>query len=1117
MDASRTLQPLARTASPLGNENIDDVLLTDDSLGLTPPKPPVHALGGAARRSRMRSVSATAGRKTLVSRSLSSGRKRGLARPPSPHVDKRIRNVEAPVAPADTSTGARLTALEKQCTLDFAVKKEIVDAIRNLQAVTEHLQDKANTMTVELDNRKELDLQMRREMYAVREQLTEKINVVAEQTELNLNQRTAAVIEAKFGELEGAIRQATTRLAALEEREGLVERVVQHEHDAKANADQAISGAFQHMDQQVSQVGEMVRKFETTGAAASVAGRSAVTFTQAMAADMHHMHNKLTVVDAETQQSVATAMAPVIEQVNIIHAQAMAQQEQLTIMADAMHARSLPAQTLEVPALAVPCVPCGSAAAGNPWLSATTPCTCTGAPPGYGGHGIVVTGSLQAGQGQPSGQGAVATGGLSNPPGAGSSGDGDQLGATLRALTGGNGLCHCVHVTQLQSRVTALEQRRPGGVETHVPDPWHRGPAPEGPRRPAAAEPPHAEHGRIALPLALYGPLGAIGFKERSLFDDKMTTQEEYRFNGVKGGIAWKGKVERHFISRAPILRQILEWAEKEELETITPEKFQEAVGMALMHEQVQMVNAAIWGFLSGAISGVAEDIFKNADMLNGLDAWRRITRYIDHGRGIRRETLRREIKMLHTRPIKALENVEHGVAEFENLFAEYARAGGSAPTDQEQKDDLLHILPAELREALLWNTSDCRSFHEFRDMVITQAGKILMNRQKLPVHHVAEEPPRPSAPPPQDEDDGVDFANIHNVEDLISAFQKVGAVRRPRGVHPGVPARARKCPNCLEEHAGRCTKPSVPANERKCFGCGKAGHVSKNCPNKKPGIKAIKDGNINAVNSGRLNGFFMVDHEGFQTVPPGRKNANRPMPVQATLADFVSKNSWSALGEASNCKLKDKRTTATATTTPVHALEGHVHSGTPPRSERRQVDAALKEAESMAKQENISMISHDGPDDEGVVAAATESVKVRVAMDSAAVANVIHPDELPSDAEYVPNKSGRHFVGANNAHIEKFGSCATRLTSSHGDVGCDWQLADVSRPLHSVAEVTGPGAGPAKQDVLFNNEVCVVVPPGTVKEILKRVQPIMEYQREGNLYLADLVMSSFHRQGQEA
>ena len=137
--------------------------------------------------------------------------------------------------------------------------------------------------------------------------------------------------------------------------------------------------------------------------------------------------------------------------------------------------------------------------------------------------------------------------------------------------------------------------------------------------------------------------------------------------------------------------------------------------------------------------------------------------------------------------------------------------------------------------------------------------------------------------------------------------------------------------------------------------------------------------------------------------------------------------------------------------------------------------------------------------------------------MDSAAVANVIHPDELPSDAEYVPNTSGRHFVGANNAHIEKFGSCATRLTSSHGDVGCNWQLADVSRPLHSVAEVTGPGAGPAKQDVLFNNEVCVVVPPGTVKEILKRVQPIMEYQREGNLYLADLVMSSFHRQGQEA
>ena len=162
-----------------------------------------------------------------------------------------------------------------------------------------------------------------------------------------------------------------------------------------------------------------------------------------------------------------------------------------------------------------------------------------------------------------------------------------------------------------------------------------------------------------------------------------MTTSEEYRFNGVKGGFAWKGKTERHFISRCPILKGILEWAEQEELETIILQRFIEAVDTALSREQVHFVNAATWGFLSGSVYGAAEEIFKRADTLNGLDAWRRMTRYIDHGRDIRRETLRREVKMLHTRPIRSFEAVEMGVAEFENTMAEYHRAGGTRATDQ--------------------------------------------------------------------------------------------------------------------------------------------------------------------------------------------------------------------------------------------------------------------------------------------------------------------------------------------------------------------------------------------------------------------------------------------------
>ena len=142
-----------------------------------------------------------------------------------------------------------------------------------------------------------------------------------------------------------------------------------------------------------------------------------------------------------------------------------------------------------------------------------------------------------------------------------------------------------------------------------------------------------------------------------------------------------------------------------------------------------------------------------------------------------------------------------------------------------------------------------------------------------------------------------------------------------------------------------------------------------------------------------------------------------------------------------------------------------------------------------------------DGGDDEQFLAAASEAVRLRAAMDSAAVDHVINPRDLHADVEYVPTTTGRHFVGANNAHIEKYGSCQTVLTSVDASVGCQWQMADVNRALHSVARVTGPKDGPGKQDVLFDNEVCVVVLLGAAQEILKRIKHVMRYERQGNFF----------------
>ena len=81
-------------------------------------------------------------------------------------------------------------------------------------------------------------------------------------------------------------------------------------------------------------------------------------------------------------------------------------------------------------------------------------------------------------------------------------------------------------------------------------------------------------------------------------------------------------------------------------------------------------------------------------------------------------------------RPIKNLEAVEEGVNEFENTMAEYVKAGGPEPPDSELKSDLLRILPREIRELLLWHSTDVGvSFQRFRDTIVAQTAQVLMNR----------------------------------------------------------------------------------------------------------------------------------------------------------------------------------------------------------------------------------------------------------------------------------------------------------------------------------------------------------------------------------------------------
>ena len=105
-------------------------------------------------------------------------------------------------------------------------------------------------------------------------------------------------------------------------------------------------------------------------------------------------------------------------------------------------------------------------------------------------------------------------------------------------------------------------------------------------------------------------------------------------------------------------------------------------------------------------------------------------------------------MKMLHTRTIKSLETVPISIAEFELQIKEYVECGGIEPTNEENKSDLLRILPEHLQDNILWRATDPGPYTQFRDMIKAQAARTLLNRRRLPIHTVAE-----ASPPSQDDE----------------------------------------------------------------------------------------------------------------------------------------------------------------------------------------------------------------------------------------------------------------------------------------------------------------------------------------------------------------------------
>ncbi len=496
----------------------------------------------------------------------------------------------------------------------------------------------------------------------------------------------------------------------------------------------------------------------------------------------------------------------------------------------------------------------------------------------------------------------LADGGGGNP--------GAGAGDSAQAESGRKYPCHCNHLDLLDGRVIVLENLLQATQNGHGFDPWYQ------PRAAADAprhDPAHAAgdgHGGSFNGESRARP-DLSGYNLNRLFDDKIPLSAEYQYDGEKNGDRWAKKVRGYFLSKCSDLLPIFDWINGlKEGEEITPERLTEEAKSCrwMIDADVKKLDELLWGFLNTALQGVAHTCFENAEELQGFEGWRIINEQITHGKAARMGNLRKLVK--NPPRISKLEDIDHGITSYDNLLKAFKTAGGTIPGDDDLKQDLVDMLPVEIREQLLWRADNkLESYSAFKNHVRQAATNILYHRGKLTsnVFNV-------NADDHHDHDDisqeAIDWGADETVAAVARWFKGKGKGKSSQGGGHGPPSapagkaagkgnsagRTLMCTNCgSDKHAiDRCPKPRVAVQDRPCYGCGKTGHVRAQCPER----KAIKNVDEELSLKDVFFGCMMDGKDAPWSTVPSRRH---PMPRRSTLGDFwptETRNSFMMLDE---------------------------------------------------------------------------------------------------------------------------------------------------------------------------------------------------------------------------
>ena len=193
-------------------------------------------------------------------------------------------------------------------------------------------------------------------------------------------------------------------------------------------------------------------------------------------------------------------------------------------------------------------------------------------------------------------------------------------------------------------------------------------------------------------------------------------------------GPAWYEWTKNYLVGQAPDVEPLLNWAELQGSRKIAMEEIATlSQDGSIMTDadapDPSVLGGHIWQYLNAALIKNAAEVFRNLPMRHGLEAWRRIYRWIHSGSAVQRRTLKKRVD--NPASAKDVGQVAMAVETWETNIRLLKSASGNPPSDEERRMTLAELLPKSMRDQLLWKYDDFEDYEAFKTHVLSKAEEL--------------------------------------------------------------------------------------------------------------------------------------------------------------------------------------------------------------------------------------------------------------------------------------------------------------------------------------------------------------------------------------------------------